>query len=143
MKKISQLLSKFNDYLADRLSYVLSIMATFYVISLLVAVPLFYAQPTTVVAWASYLCSVVFQGLALPVLGYTARKAGDKSDKLMKDVYEMTQKIEKLAELIEKQQEHLHEDVEHILEKKSKKKIEGSSKGRTPDFDSGYRGSNP
>jgi hypothetical protein len=116
MKKIKQLISKFNDYLADRLSYVLSIMATFYVISLLVAVPLFYAQPTTVVAWASYLCSVVFQGLALPVLGYTARKAGDKADKMMSDMYQMTEKIEKITELIEKQQEHLHEDVEEIID---------------------------
>lgn len=117
-------LNKFNDFIADRLSYVLSIMTTFYVITLLVAIPLFYAQPTSVVAWASYLCSVVFQGLALPVLGYTARKAGDKSDALMKDMFKMTEKIEKLTELIEKQQVHLHDDVEEILdiEKKSKKK---------------------
>ncbi len=115
-------INKFNDFIADRLSYILSIMATFYVITLLVAIPLFYAQPTSVVAWASYLCSVVFQGLALPVLGYTARKSGDKADKMMNEMFEMTKKIEKLTELIEKQQEHLHEDVEEIIDLEKKKK---------------------
>ncbi len=121
MKKI---LNKFNDYLADRLSYILSIMTTFYVISFLVFIPLFYSQPTSFVAWVSYLCSVVFQGLALPVLGYTARKSGDKADSMMKDMFEMTKKIEKLTEIIEKQQIHLHKDVEEIrdLEKIKKKK---------------------
>lgn len=111
-----KLLSKFNDYLADRLSYILSIMTTFYVISFLVLIPLFYSQPTSFVAWVSYLCSVVFQGLALPVLGYTARKSGDKADSMMNDMFEMTKKIEKLTELIEKQQIHLHKDVEVIKE---------------------------
>ena len=117
-------LSQFNDYLADRLSYILSIMATFYVISLLVLIPLFYSQPTSFVAWVSYLCSVVFQGLALPVLGYTARKSGDKADSMMRDMFEMTKKIEKLTEIIEKQQIHLHKDVEEIkkIEKNKKKK---------------------
>ena len=121
MRKI---LNKFNDYLADRLSYILSIMTTFYVISFLVFIPLFYSQPTSFVAWASYLCSVVFQGLALPVLGYTARKSGDKTDSMMKDMFEMTKKIEKLTEIIEKQQIHLHKDVEEIkkLEENKKKK---------------------
>ena len=119
MKKI---LSKFNDYLADRLSYILSIMTTFYVISFLVFIPLFYSQPTSFVAWVSYLCSVVFQGLALPVLGYTARKSGDKTDSMMKDMFEMTKKIEKLTEIIEKQQIHLHKDVEEIRELEENKK---------------------
>lgn len=127
-----KLLNKFNDYLADKLSYMLSIMATFYVVMLLVAIPLFYAQPTSLVAWASYLCSVVFQGLALPVLGYTARKSGDKADAMMHDMYQMTKKIEELTELIEKQQEHLHSDVENIksLEKQELKELKGKGKNK-------------
>jgi len=121
---VKKILSRFNDYLADRLSYILSIMTTFYVISFLVFIPLFYSKPTSFVAWVSYLCSVVFQGLALPVLGYTARKSGDKADSMMKDMFEMTKKIEKLTEIIEKQQIHLHKDVEEIkkLEENKKKK---------------------
>lgn len=119
--KIKQKLNKFNNFIADKLSYILSIMTTFYVVSLLVSIPLFYSQPNSIVAWASYLCSVVFQGLALPVLGYTARKSGEKSDKMMKDMYKMTKKIEKLTELIERQQEHLHKDVEEIRDLENKK----------------------
>ena len=121
-------LSQFNDYLADRLSYILSIMATFYVISLLVLIPLFYSQPTSFVAWVSYLCSVVFQGLALPVLGYTARKSGDKADSMMRNMFEMTKKIEKLTEIIEKQQIHLHKDVEEIKKNDEIREIEKNKK---------------
>jgi len=97
-------------------------MATFYVISLLVAVPLLYSQPTSIVAWASYLCSVVFQGLALPVLGYTARKSGDKTDEMMRDMLKMTKHIEKLTGLIEKQQEHLSKDIDDIIDDLETKK---------------------
>ena len=114
--KFKSRFKKFNDYLADRLSYILSIMTTFYVISLLVLIPLFYSQPTSFVAWASYLCSVIFQGIALPVLGYTSRKASDKSDELMKHIFKITKDIDKLVKIIEKQQEHIHKDVEQILE---------------------------
>lgn len=119
--RIKEKVKRFNDFLADKLSYILSIMATFYVVTLLVAIPLFYSQPTSIVAWASYICSVVFQGLALPVLGYTARKSGDKTDKVMNDMFEMTKKIERLTEIIEKQQKHLHKDVEEIKEIEKKK----------------------
>ena len=115
---------KFNDLLADKLSYVLSIMATFYIISLLVVIPLFYGAPTSVVTWASYLCSVVFQGIALPVLGYTARKASDKTDKLMADMYKMTQEIDKLVKHIGKQEDVIQKEIEDIhshVDKGSKK----------------------
>jgi hypothetical protein len=111
-KKIDQ----FNDYLADRLSYVLSIMVTFYIISLLVIIPLFYGAPTTLVTWAQYLCSVVFQGIALPVLGYTARKASDKTDKLMNEMYKMTKEIDRLVKHIDSQEDRIEEDVEKILQ---------------------------
>jgi hypothetical protein len=107
---------KFNDYIADRLSYILSMMITFYVIVLLVSIPLFYSQPSSIVAWASYLCSVVFQGIALPVLGYTARKTSDKSEDLMAQMYLMTKKIERMVSIIESQQEHLSQDIDAILD---------------------------
>ena len=115
-KKISAKFGNFNDFLADRLSYTLSIMATFYIIMLLVMIPLLYAQPTSFVAWASYLCSVIFQGLALPVLGYTARKAGDKTDKVINQILEMSTKIEHMVEIIEKQQKHIDKEVDSILD---------------------------
>lgn len=114
--KIKNIIRKFNDYLADRLSYILSIMATFYVVLLLVLFPLMYSQPTSIVAWASYICSVIFQGIALPVLGYTSRKASDQTDALMKKMFEMTKHIEVLTEQISNQQKHIHEEIGEILD---------------------------
>jgi hypothetical protein len=107
---------RFNDYLADKLSYLLSIMATFYIISILVILPLFYSQPISFVAWASYICSVIFQGVALPVLGYTARKAGDKTGEVLKELLKMTKEVDKLVKHVEKQQEHIEKELAEILE---------------------------
>lgn len=130
MKKKVTFMQKFNDYVADRLSYILSVMTTFYIITLLVAIPLFYSQPTSFVAWASYLCSVVFQGIALPVLGYTARKSADKTDIVMNQMFKMTKEIDRLVKLIEKQQDKIHEDVDQILdlEKRELEDIENKDK---------------
>jgi Na+/phosphate symporter len=49
---------------------------------------------------------------------------GDKADSMMKDMFEMTKKIEKLTEIIEKQQIHLHKDVEEIKKLEENKKKE-------------------
>lgn len=113
---ITNKINQFNDFIADKLSLSLSAMVTFYIILALVLLPLLYVQPTSVVAWASYICSVIFQGIALPVLGYTARKASDKSDALINSMYKMTQRIEHLVKIIEKQQEHIDSQVDTIIE---------------------------
>ena len=108
-------IKRFNDWLADRLSYVLSAMITFWIITALVMIPLLVTHPTSLVAWASYLCSVIFQGLALPVLGYTARKSGEKTDAVIKQILDMSERIEHIVEMIEKQQEHIDEDIDIIM----------------------------
>lgn len=110
-----KLINKFNDYLADRLSYILSIMTTFYIVLLLVTLPLLYSTPNSLVAWAQYICSVIFQGIALPVLGYTARKASDKSEKMMQDMYKMTKEIDRLIKHLELEQDEIleHEKKHH------------------------------
>lgn len=120
MKKKIKLIEKFNDFIADRLSFALSIMTTFYIILILTIVPLFYGLPSTPKDWATYLCTVIFQGIALPVLGYTARKAGNKSDALMDEMYKMTKEINRLVKIIEKQEKSIYQDVEDIkkIEKK-------------------------
>ena len=116
MKQISKKIEEFNDFLAERMSYILSIMITFWIVSALVIIPLFYGAPTTVVGWAQYLCSVVFQGIALPVLGYTARKSSDKTDKVINDMADMIRKMEILIEHIGDEEDELKEEIEEILE---------------------------
>ena len=116
-------IERFNDYIADKLSFILSTMATFYIILTLTIIPLFYGLPSTPKDWATYLCTVIFQGIALPVLGYTSRKAGDKTDRMMEEMYKMTTEIDRLVKLIESQEEKVIEEVDEILdiEKKNKK----------------------
>ena len=120
-------IKQFNDWLADRLSYALSLMITFWIITALVIIPLLIAHPTSLVAWASYLCSVIFQGIALPVLGYTAKKAGDKTDAVIDKILEMSTKIEHIVEIIEKQQEHIDQDIDRILEIEEEEEIKHNS----------------
>lgn len=116
LSEIQSKIEKFNDYLADRMSYILSIMSTFYIVAMLVSIPLIYTQPNSIVGWASYLCSVVFQGIALPILGYTSRKASDKSDRIIQHMNETIDKIDKLVQLIQTKQLEIDEEVDEILE---------------------------
>ena len=122
--KINKIIKKFNDYLADRLSYILSIMTTFYVITLLVTLPLFYSTPNSLVGWSQYLCSVIFQGIALPVLGYTARKSADKSDKMMKEMYRMTKEIDAIVKHLDIKQDEILKMEEEERKKNDTSKFE-------------------
>jgi len=65
--------------------------------------------------WAQYASCTIFQAIALPVLGYTSKKASDKSDKMLEEMYKMTQKIEQLVEIIEAREEVIEGEVEEIL----------------------------
>ena len=102
-------ITKFNDKLAQKLSYYLSTMTAFYLVCMLVTIPLLYATPTSVVGWVQYICSVIFQGIALPVLGYTAKKASDQSDKVMQEIDLIVKRLESL-------QKHMHSEIDQILE---------------------------
>lgn len=79
---------KFNDWLGDKLSYLLSTMAMFYGVCFLVIAPLFFQRPDSLVAWMQYIISVFFQGVALPVLGYTAQKSGEVQAKILQETHD-------------------------------------------------------
>lgn len=95
-------MKKFNDWLGDKLSYVLSTMAMFYGIAFLVVAPLFFQRPTTLVTWMQYIVAVFFQGVALPVLGYTSRKSGEVQAKMLQETHDT---VMKELDYIRKQQE--------------------------------------
>jgi hypothetical protein len=78
---------RFNDWLGDRLAFWLSTMACFYLISALVIIPLFFQRPSDLVGWVQYVVQSIFQGVALPVLGYVARIAGEKQEKVINGTY--------------------------------------------------------
>jgi len=79
---------KINDLIGDKLAYWLSTMGMFYGISFLVIAPLFFQVPNGLVPWMQYIVSVFFQGVALPVLGYVARKGSEKQEALLKETHD-------------------------------------------------------
>ena len=85
-------MKSFNDWLGDKLSLVLSTMAMFYGIAFLVVAPLFFQRPTTLVTWMQYIVAVFFQGVALPVLGYTSRKSGEVQAKMLQETHDTVMK---------------------------------------------------
>jgi hypothetical protein len=104
-------MKKFNDWIAEKMSYALATMFMFYIITFLVIIPLLYSQPTSIVAWASYLSSVVFQGIALPVLGYTSRKNGQKTDELIDLIYKLTKEDNDIIKKIESEEISIEEEL--------------------------------
>jgi len=95
-------MNRFNDWLGDKLSYILSTMAMFYGITFLVVAPLFFQTPNSPVSWMQYVVSVFFQGVALPVLGYTSRKSGEVQAKMLQETHDT---VMNELEFIKKQQE--------------------------------------
>lgn len=104
-------MKKFNDWIAEKMSYALATMFMFYIITFLVVIPLLYSQPTSIVAWASYLSSVVFQGIALPVLGYTSRKNGQKTDELIDLIYKLTKEDNDIIKKIESEEISIEDEL--------------------------------
>jgi hypothetical protein len=88
---------RLNEWLADRLAFGLSTMACFYVVTALVVAPLFWQHPHTAVEWMQYVISVLFQGSALPLLGYVARVQGEKQEKILRETHDAV--MEELTEI--------------------------------------------
>jgi hypothetical protein len=108
-------MDRFNQWLGDKLSYILSTMAMFYGVSFLVLATLFFQTPTSPVTWIQYIISVFFQGVALPLLGYTARKSGELQAQLLRETHDT---VMNELDYIKRQQEAARverEDLEKII----------------------------
>lgn len=81
-------MQKFNNWLGDKLAFGLSTMAMFYVVSAFVILPLFLQRPHDLVGWIQYIVQSFFQGAALPVLGYVARKAGESQERVLLETHD-------------------------------------------------------
>jgi cell shape-determining protein MreC len=88
-------LKKLNDIIGDKLALWLSTMGCFYIIFALVIVPLFFQQPKGFIGWVTYIVQSVFQGAALPILGYVARVAGEKQENVLNETHDAV--MEELA----------------------------------------------
>jgi len=107
MNKLVEKLKSSQEKFAIFLSDSLSSMTMFWIITLLVIIPLFFSQPSGTVAWMQYIVSVFFQGVALPVLGYIAKISGSRTDAIISKIAELSEKIEVMTE-------HIGTDVDDI-----------------------------
>ena len=112
MKKLIKKIDESMDKLAIILSDSLSSMVMFWVITLMVIVPLFFNQPVGLVGWMQYIVSVFFQGVALPVLAYTSKISGSRTDAIIKKIEELSEKIDKTTENIDKEIDEVIDDLE-------------------------------
>src|SRR5690348_1567822 len=84
-------------------------MGCFYLIFALVVVPLFFEHPSGLVDWVQYIVQSIFQGVALPLLGYVSKKVGDSQEKVINETHDAV--IEELvvvkAEMVLMKQELL------------------------------------
>lgn len=105
------------ERLAIVLSDTLSSITMFWIISFLVIIPLFFTQPQGLVGWMQYVVSVFFQGVALPVLAYTSKMSGQRTDFVIKKIEELSEKIEKRIEEIDQEVDHVNEEIDNIKNK--------------------------
>jgi cell shape-determining protein MreC len=107
---------RFNDWFGDKLAFWLSTMGCFYLIFALVIVPLFFQHPTDLVGWVQYIVQSIFQGIALPVLGFVARLGGEKQERILNETHDAV--MEELAMMkneLELEKEE-REDLKKLIE---------------------------
>jgi cell shape-determining protein MreC len=82
------LVKRLNAWLGDKLAFWLSTMGCFYLIFALVIVPLFFQHPSNLVGWVQYIVQSIFQGIALPILGFVARISGQKQERVLNETHD-------------------------------------------------------
>ena len=111
-------IKNFNERLGNNLAIWLSTMGCFYLIFALVIVPLFFSAPQGFLAWVQYLVQSVFQGIALPVLGFVAKNVGESQEKILLETHDTV--IEELAlvkeelELAKEERASMQELIEEL-----------------------------
>lgn len=100
-KSAFAMFDEFNGWLAVKLGAVLSSMNFFWVCVVLdlIELPPVIAQHSVIV-WCTYLSSVVFQLLALPVLGVLQKTGNDHHEKHSKKLDAIQDSLDKLHEKV-------------------------------------------
>lgn len=102
-------MKKFNNWLGDKLAFGLSTMTAFYVVTIFVLAPLVWQRPEGPIGWVQFLVQSLFQGSALPVLGYVARVAGEKQERVLRETHDTV-----MAELSLEKEER--SDIKRLVE---------------------------
>ena len=101
-------MKKINNLVGGTLSNVISSMEMFYIVALLVLAPLLIERPNTLITWIQYASTAVLQAIALPLLGYTTKTAGEKQEKLLQETHDTV--MNELNDI-----KAMHEDLHRII----------------------------
>jgi len=91
----------FTEWFANKLAYALATMACFFIVFALTSSILFFQTPRSALEWVQYIIQTVFQGVALPVLAFVAKIAGERQEKLLKETHDTVMKeVKEIKELM-------------------------------------------
>jgi len=85
-------MKKFNNFLANKLSIILSSMWLFWVLALVLIILWFLDPPTTPFDISLFVISTAFQAIALPVLAFVSNLQGDRAEKVAKETHDAVMK---------------------------------------------------
>lgn len=107
--------NKINDYIGDKLSDGLSTMEVFYLVVIMVLLPLCWQVPTSLIAWVQYLSSTILQAVALPLLAYTTKKSGESQEKIIRETHDVLMNELDLIQELHKAQLELMEEIKKLV----------------------------
>lgn len=86
---------------------------------ILTIVPLFKSQPHGIIAWTMYVVQTIFQGAALPLLGYVSRGVG----KLVQEMHDViVKRVNERIDDIEEKVTQEHDELKALLNEIHKSK---------------------
>lgn len=83
------IVTKFNTLIASIMANTLSSIACFYVITGMILTALLWQHPKDPLGWIQYIVAFLFQGSALPVLGYVSKREGEDNRKMLQETHDM------------------------------------------------------
>ena len=109
--------TKFNDYVGNKFSFALSTMEMFWIVLIIVLLPLLWQRPDSMIAWVQYVSTAVLQAVALPLLGYTTKKSGESQEKIIMETHDILMSELLEAKELRKQQLEMMVDIKEMHDK--------------------------
>ena len=111
---MKDLYKKFNDYVGDIFSFALSTMEMFWIVLIVVLLPLLWQRPDSFIAWVQYASTAILQAVALPLLGYTTKKSGESQEKIIMETHDILMNELLEAKELRKQQIEMMVDIKEM-----------------------------
>lgn len=112
---MNKVIEKINEAVASILANTLSSIACFYVVTGLILFALLWQKPHDILGWIQYLIAFLFQGSALPVLGYVSKREGDSNRKMLQETHDMVMSEFEFAKEERAHMKREQADLKHLL----------------------------